>query len=136
MRDDSWAPYGAVAGAVGIALFLAGAIVIGDRPDFDAPSAEVAAFYDENRTRIQVSSALDAAAAPFLIWFLATVASLARAGGPGARRAGAAAYGLGVTYIGLFLADVTAQVVAALRPDNMAAAPEVAVALDDFSWLA
>jgi hypothetical protein len=136
MRDDSWAPYGAVAGAFGIALFLAGAIVIGDRPDFDAPSAEVAAFYDENRTRIQVSSALDAAAAPFLIWFLATVASLARAGGPGARRAGAAAYGLGVTYIGLFLADVTAQAVAALRPDCMAAAPEVAVALDDFSWLA
>jgi hypothetical protein len=136
MRGDSWAPYGAAAGTVGVALFVAGALVIGERPDFDAPSAEVAAFYDENRTRIQVSSALDAVAAPFLVWFLATVASLAHAGGPGARRAGTVAYGFGLTYIALFLADVTAQAVAALRPENMAAAPEVAAALEDFSWLA
>jgi len=136
MRNDSWAPYGAAAGAVAIALFLVGAVVIGERPDFDAPGAEVAAFFDENRTRIQVGSALDAAVAPFFVWFLATVASLTRAGGPGTRRAGAVAYGCGLIFIALFLADVTALAVGALRPENMSAAPELAAILQDFEWLA
>jgi hypothetical protein len=136
MRDDSWAPYGAAAGAIAIALFVAGALISGGRPDFDARGDEVAAFFDEKRTRIQVSTALDAAVAPFLVWFLATVASLARAGGPRARRAAAVAYGCGLIFVTLFLADVTALAVGALRPENMVAAPEVAAALQDFEWLA
>jgi hypothetical protein len=74
--------------------------------------------------------------APFLVWFLATVASLTRAGGPGARRAGAVAYGCGLVFVALFLADVTALAVSALRPENLVAAPELAAALRDFEWLA
>ena len=137
MKDDSWAPYGAASGAIAIILFAAGAVVIGDRaPDFDASGTELAAYLDEERTRIQVVCALNAALAPFLVWFLATVASLARAGGPGARRAGTVAFGCGVTYLALFLADNTALAVSALRPENAARAPEVAVALRDFEWLA
>jgi len=136
MRDDSWAPYGAAAGAVGVALFVAGALVIGERPDFDAPAAEVADFYDEKRTRIQMGAALDAAIAPFLVWFLATVASLARDVGPAARRAGSVAFGCGTVYVALFLADVTTLAVGALRPENVAESPEVAAALHDFEWLA
>jgi hypothetical protein len=136
MRDDSWAPAGAAAGAVAVALYVVGSLVIGTPPDFDAPGAEVAAYLDEERTRIQVGSAIHAAWAPFFVWFLATVASLTRAGGPGTRRAGAVAFGCGVTFIALFLADVTALAVGALRPENMAAAPELAAALHDFSWLA
>jgi Domain of unknown function (DUF4386) len=136
MRDDRWAPLGAAAGLVGIVLFAAGALVIGERPDFDAPAADVAAFYDEKRTRIQLGAALDAAMAPFLVWFLATVASLARAAGPGASRAGSVAFGCGAVYIALFLADVTTLAVGALRPENMAESPELAAALQDFEWLA
>jgi hypothetical protein len=136
MRDDSWAPYGAAAGLVGIVLFVAGGLVIGERPDFDAPAAEVAAFYDEKRTRIQVGSALDAALAPFLVWFLATVTSLARDAGPAARRTGLVAFGCGIAYVALFLADVTTLAVGALRPENMAESPELAAALQDFEWLA
>lgn len=136
MRDDSWAPYGAAAGAVGVALFVVGSLIIGDRPGFDASGAEVAAHLDEERTRIQVGSAFLVAAAPFLVWFLATVASLTHAGAPGPRRAGALAYGCGVIFVALFLADVTSLAVGALRPENMAAAPEVAAALRDFEFLA
>lgn len=136
MRDDSWAPYGAAAGAIAVILFVAGALVIGELPDSDAPGAEVAAFYDDKRTQIQVASAINAASAPFLVWFLATVASLSRTGVPGARRAGAVAFGCGVIFIALFLADVTSLAVGALRPENMAAAPELAAALRDFEWLA
>ncbi len=136
MRDDSWAPYGAAAGAAAIALYAVGAVVAGTPPDFDAPGTEVAAYLDEERTRIQVGSAIQAVWAPLFVWFLATVASLTRAGGPGARRAGAVAFGCGVIFIALFLADVTSLAVGALRPGNMAAAPQLAAALHDFSWLA
>jgi hypothetical protein len=136
MRDDTWAPYGAAAGAIAIGLFVAAALVIGERPALDASGAEVAASFDENRTRIQVACALNAAMAPFLVWFLATVASLTRAGGPGTRRAGTVAYGCGLIFIALFLADVTALAVGALRPESMAAAPELAAALHDFEFLA
>jgi hypothetical protein len=136
MRDDRWAPYGAAAGAIAIALYVLGSLVIGTPPDFDATGAEVAAYLDEHRTRIQVGSAIHAAWAPLLVWFLATVASLTRAGTPQARRAGAVAYGCGLVFLALFLADVTSLAVAALRPENMLAAPELAAALHDFSWLA
>jgi hypothetical protein len=136
MRNDSWAPYGAVAGAIAVALYIVGSLVIGKLPDFDATGAELAAHLDQERTRIQVGSAIHAAWTPLFVWFLATVASLARAGGSGARRAGAVAYGCGLIFIALFLADVTALAVSALRPDNMAAAPELATALHDFEWLA
>jgi hypothetical protein len=136
MRNDSWAPYGAAAGAIAVILFVVGSLIIGDRPGFDAPGAEVAARLDEHRTQIQVGSAFLAASAPFLVWFLATVALLTRAGAPGARRAGALAYGCGVAFIALFLADVTSLTVGALRPENMAAAPELAAALRDFEFLA
>jgi hypothetical protein len=136
MRNDSWAPFGAAAGAIAIVLYVAGSLVMGTPPDFDASGAEVAAYLDDERTRIQVGSAIHAAWAPLFVWFLATVASLARAGGPGARRAGAVAFGCGLAFLALFLADVTSVAVAALRPENMAAEPELAVALHDFSWLA
>jgi hypothetical protein len=136
MRDDTRAPYGAAAGAIAVGLYLIGSLVIGTPPDFDAPGAEVAAHLDENRTRIQVGSAIHAAWAPLFVWFLATVASLARTGGPGARRAGTVAFGCGLVFLTLFLADVTSLAVSALRPENMAAAPELASALRDFEWIA
>ena len=134
MRADG--SYGAAAGAVAIGLFAAGGLAGGDRPDFDARATEVVAFFAEHRTRIQLNAALDAAAAPFLVWFLATTMSLARASGERAARAGAVGYGCGLVFIALFLADVTALAVVALRPENMAAAPELAAALVDFEWLA
>jgi hypothetical protein len=136
VRDDRWAPYGAGAGAVAIGLYATASLVIGTPPDFDATGAEVAAHVDENRTRIQIGAAIHAAWAPLLVWFLATVASLARAGGRGAERAGSVAFGCGLAFLALFLADVTALAVGALRPENLAADPELASALRDFEWLA
>jgi hypothetical protein len=133
---DSWAPYGAAAGALGVALYVAGALVVGERPDFDASGREVAAYLGERPTRIQVGAAINAAWAPLFVWFLATVVSLTRDLGPGARRAGMVAFGSGMVFIALFLADVTALAVGALRPENMATAPELAAALRDFEWLA
>jgi len=61
---------------VAVVLFAVGSLIIGERPAFDAPAGEVAQFFDEARTRIHVALALFAAAAPLLVWFLVTVASL------------------------------------------------------------
>jgi hypothetical protein len=135
VRNDPWAKYGAAAGAIAIVLFAIGALLVGERPDFDASGAAVAADLDADRTRIQVGCAFFAAFAPFFVWFLATIASMTRAGGPGMRRAGAVAYGCGLIFVALFLADVTALAVGALRPGNMAADPELAAALRDFELL-
>jgi Domain of unknown function (DUF4386) len=136
MRQGSPAPYGAAAGAAGVVLFAVGSLVIGGRPGFDASGAEIAASLEQHRTRIQLGCALVAAWTPLFVWFLVTVASLANDAGPGARRAAAVAFGCGLLFAALFLVDVTALAVSALRPENMAADPELALALHDFEWLA
>ena len=52
------------------------------------------------------------------------------------RQAGLWLFGCGLAFITLFLADLTALAVSALRPGNAAAAPEVALALRDFEFVA
>jgi hypothetical protein len=136
VRPDPWTRSGAAAGTVAVLLYLVGGGTIGAPPDFDAPAASAAAYFEDEDTRIQVGSAFIALAALFLVWFLATVASLARAAGSGPGRAGAVAFGCGLVSLTLFLSDVAALTVGALRPENMAAAPEVAAALLDYSFLA
>ena len=127
---------GAAAGAAGIVLYLAGALTIGERPRFDAGGAEITAHLAENRTRIQLGCAILAAWTPLFVWFLATVASVAGERGAGARITATVALGCGLVFVALFLADVTALAVGALRPENTAGSPELAVALRDFEWLA
>ncbi len=127
---------GTAAGAIAIAVYVVGALVMPREPSFDAPAAEVAAFFDENRTRIQVGCAIQALWAPLLVWFLATVSSLARTAGERAATAARVAFGCGLIFVTLFLADVCSLAIAALRPESMLANPELAVSLRDFSWLA
>lgn len=119
-----------------MALYVVAALVMGSPPAFDAPATEVAGYLEEERTRIQVGAAIHAAWAPLFVWFLATVARLAQEGRPAAHRAGTVAFGCGLVFLALFLVDVTALAVAALRPDVVATAPEVGTALHDVSWLA
>lgn len=123
---------GGAAGSLAVVLFAAGGLLAGSQPAFDASGAEIAAHLEEEQTRIQLACALYALMAPLLIWFLATVLALARESGEGARRSAQ----VGLAFITLFLADVTALAVSALRPENMAASPELASALRDFEWLA
>lgn len=136
MRDESWASMGAIAGAVTVLLFVAGTIVAGERPAFDAPAEELVAYLEQERTRVQIAGALFALMAPFFVWWLATVVSLAReCRRPSAGRVAAVAQGCGLIFLTLFLADVAALEVSVLRPENMAANPELAAALTDFEML-
>jgi hypothetical protein len=81
----------------------------------------------KERTRVQLGAVPSSPRRyRFFVWFLATVASPARSAGPETRRAAAVTYGCGMIVITLFLTDVTSLAVRVLRPENMAAAPELA----------
>ena len=136
MTGDRWTTFGAASGAIFVAMFVAGGSLMGTPSDYGGPPADAAAYFQENDAQIQVGSAIVAAAVPFLVWFLATVRSLARAAGPAAARAATVAYGCGLTTLALYLSDVAALTVGALRPENMSASPELAAALLDYSFLA
>src|SRR5687767_7742134 len=127
---------GAFAGAVAMAIYVAGALVMPREPEFDASAAEVATFFDQHRTRIQIGCAIQALWPPLLVWFLVTVVAAADRGGGRPARAARVALGCGLIFATLFLADVGSLAVAALRPENMLANPELAASLRDFSWLA
>lgn len=129
-----WIRAGAASGATAIGLFVAGGLVIGSEPAFDAPANEVAAFFERNHERIQLGAAIQAAWAPLFVWFLVTVLGVAHDRGR-ARAAATVALGCGLVFIALFLVDVCALAVGALRPESMAAEPELAAALRDVSWL-
>jgi hypothetical protein len=132
---DRWAVYGAAAGVVGVALFTVGGLLLSDRPAFDTSGPEIAAWFDSEQTKIQVATAFFGASAPFIVWFLATVVSLTREAAPQTRRAATVAFGCGLVFLALLMADVTTTAVGALRPGNMARAPELAAALQDIELL-
>jgi hypothetical protein len=134
MSDDRWAVVGAAGGAVAVALYLVGGLLVGTAPNESAAAG--VEYFEDDGARIQLGSALFAASAPFLVWFLATVASLCRGAGAPARRAAAVAYGCGLVSLALFMADDAALVLGSLRPENMASSPELAAALVDFSYVA
>ena len=135
---DRWQRAGAGAGGIAIGLFVAGAFVIGDRPAYDSTGVQLAGFFEEHRDDIRLGVALDAAAVPFLVWFLATVASLARGGGDDnrQRRAATLAFGCGLVFCAVFLADLTALAAGAMRPGHMTDHPELATTLVHFELLA
>ncbi|HEX2232258.1 MAG TPA: hypothetical protein VHG69_02720 [Thermoleophilaceae bacterium] len=133
---DRWESVGAASGAIFVAMFVAGGSLMGTPEDYGGPPAAAAAYFEDWDTRIQVGGALVAAGVPFLVWFLATVRSRARAAGPAAGRAGTTAFGCGLVSTALYLSDVSALLVGALRPQNMAASPELAAALLDYSFVA
>ncbi len=126
---------GAAAGAAVVAIFVLGAIVMPREPDFDAPATEVAAFFDQHRTRLQIGCAIQALWPPLLVWFVATVATTAREVGERPARAARVALGCAAIFSTVFLIDVCALAIAALRPENMLADPELAASLRDWSWL-
>jgi hypothetical protein len=136
VTGDRWETLGAASGALFGVLFVIGGLLIPLPPDYGGPPSAAASYFEDNDSGIQLGSAVIAAGAPFLVWFLATVRSLAQAAGPAAGRAATVAFGCGLITLALFLSDVAALTVGALRPSNMTAAPELAAALLDYSFLA
>jgi hypothetical protein len=136
LSGDRWGTLGAASGAIFVAMFVVGGSLMGTPADYGGPPSSAVEYFHDRDSQIQVGSAIIAVAVPFLVWFLATIRSLARAAGPAAARTATVAYGCGLTTLALYLSDVSALTVGALRPGNMAASPELAAALLDYSFLA
>jgi Domain of unknown function (DUF4386) len=132
MSNDRWIRVGAATGVAAVVLFAVGFAIVPAVPDADAPASEMASYFADDPNAIQVGSAFLAASALALLWFLATLTSVLRAaeGGP---RLASTAFGAGLLAIGVFLAGIAIFSVAALRPENMQASPELAQALYDFN---
>jgi hypothetical protein len=134
--SDRWESAGAASGAIFVVMFVVGGSLMPLPPDYGGPPEAAASYFRENEDQIPIGSAIIAAAVPLLVWFLATVRARAGAAGPSADRAATVAYGCGLVTLALYLSDVAALTVGALRPENMAASPELAAALVDYSFVA
>ena len=99
-----------------VVLFVAGALVVGDRPPMDDPAA-FQPWVEDNAGRIRAGVALDAVAAALFVWFVAQAGTRAM-------------LGFGIAYAAVFLADLAALATAAIRPENATAA------MQDFEWMA
>ena len=124
MAERDQGRWAGAAGLAAVVLFVLGALLVGDRPPLDAPAAAVAADLLEHPERVQGACVLFALAGTLL----AVVLAAATAAGTHALLV---ARVCGLTFLALFLVDVTALAVAS-RPHP----PDVVVALRDVELLA
>lgn len=66
-------------GLVAVVLTVAGFLLFGDTPDYDASGAEVRTFYDDHRAQIAISLYLLVLASVFFVFFAAHLARVIRA---------------------------------------------------------
>lgn len=130
MNNDKWAKYGALTGLAAVVLYVVGTLVLPKPPDFDAPAAEVSAYFADEQSGIQVATAFYAAAGGLFLWFIGTLASALRQaeGGP---RLSSIAFGAGVASVAIFAVDLTMFAVASLRADQGVLGAEIQQALFD-----
>lgn len=106
MRARSWDRMAAGAGIGTVVLFVIGSVVVGDRPRVDDPTAELAAYYGDDRANLVAALILYGLGAVLFLWFAASLASTLYAYGQG--RLAATALGAGILVVGgLLLVLVT-----------------------------
>lgn len=94
-HSTTWTRLAPATGLAFVTLAVAAALVIGQFQYLPAPD-ELAAFFAENGTRVQVGAYLGALSAIFLIWFSGSVRSFVRPAEVGTGRLSAVAFGGGV----------------------------------------
>lgn len=130
MNNDKWAKYGAATGVAAVVLYVVGTLVLPTPPDANAPAVEVAGYFHDHQDGIQVALAFYAAAALFFLWFVGTLASVLRRADVSPRLS-SIAFGAGVAATAIYVADLTAFAVAALRADSGVLGAQVTQALFD-----
>ncbi len=129
MNDDRYAQYGAATGIAFVVLMIVGFLaVIPTPPDLNAPSQEWSSYFLAHHSAVRAGLVIISVALFFFIWFLGTLASLLRvaAGNP---RLPAIAFGGGLLAVGAFFIGISAEAVAAYRPQGVD--PLITRALND-----
>lgn len=83
MLAPNWERLWRSAGIQFVALFVVAWIIYGDQPKLGASAADLVSFYDGDRTRILIASAIFGLAVLNLLWFAAALASALRDAGQG-----------------------------------------------------
>lgn len=109
MLAPNWERLWRSAGIQFVALFVVAWIIYGDQPKLGASAADLVSFYDGDRTRILIASAIFGLAVLNLLWFAAALASALRDAGQGgwASAATAASAALGALLFVLITVGAT-----------------------------
>lgn len=73
MNDKTWARYGALGGIWFVVLTAIGAILIGSPPSRNDPASEIAKYYADNDSAIQLAGCLAALGVIGLAWWFGTL---------------------------------------------------------------
>jgi hypothetical protein len=73
MNDKTWARYGALGGIWFVVLMVIGVIVAGAPPSRNDPASEIAKFYADNDSAIQLMACLAALGVIGLVWWFGTL---------------------------------------------------------------
>ena len=116
MRREWWVP---LTGVAFVVIAIIGAIIGGEPPDADSPVQEIIDHYGDNKTEIEVSSFVIAAAAVLLVFFGAYMRSvLSAAEGPGGILSVLTLVGTAVVAVGIAI-DTTISIALAEAVDDI-----------------
>jgi hypothetical protein len=107
-----------LAGFLSVVLFVIGVFVLesGDRPDNDAPVAQISAYFADNLERLAIGALFWGVGVIALIWFLDGLRTRIL---PGSDQLARLTYGFGFATALFILASVTVPVAGALASDNL-----------------
>ena len=126
MKALDWGKQWRGAGIAFFVLSVVAFVFYGDQPKLGASAADLVSFYDGDRTRILIASAIFGLAVLNLLWFAAALAAALRDAGQGgwASAATAASAALGALLFVLITVSTQAK---SFRPDASAVFPEPAI---------
>jgi hypothetical protein len=134
MDTSRFVRYAPLTGVIYFLVTLAAGITMGTSPDFADKPSEFTEYYTDDKGRVILASFLFNLAVFFLLWFLGTVASVSRQAEGGDGRVSRLAYGGGLVGATLFVAGMSANMMAALRVDEQGSiSDDLAAAYGDLS---
>jgi hypothetical protein len=121
-------------GVVFFVLALAGAVCMGETPEFAGKPADFTEFFTEDKSRVILGSMLLLVSVFFLIWFLGTLATASGRAEGADRRVSRIAYGGGLVGAALIAAGMSMNMMGAFRVDEQhSISDDVAVVYGDLS---
>jgi hypothetical protein len=132
LKSPDWERVWRSAGIQFVVLFIVAYVIYGDQPKVGASTSKLVSFYDGDRTRILIATALFGLAVLNLLWFAAALASTLRDAGKGgwANAATAASTALGTMFFVLMTVGAAlAHSIAGSGNDSLTSG------LNDLSWV-
>jgi hypothetical protein len=135
MANDQYARRGAAGGILSVILLVVGfGLLTSGAPGLDAPSRDVASFFSDHQSRIQLGLLILSVGIFAFIVFLGSLRTAIAAAEGGTGRLAAIAYGSGILSAAMLLVGLCAFATAAFRPDELD--PNVTRAFSDFGIVA